>query len=108
MICPGTQFLGKLGPEQVTEMLKCECITMSPQYLCLPVPSSAEPFRHPLSSAVTTQKPNEKLASLRNGLTHLQLGGSNATLRAWNFDVEQRPINVKARLLDSPTLNYTE
>lgn len=57
---------------------------------------------------VTTQRPNEKLNSLREGLKHLKLGGQSATLKAWNFDVGTTPIVAQARLLEPPALEFTE
>ena len=78
-ILPGTQFLGKLEPDQVAEMIK-----------------------------FTTMKPNERLNTLRDGLKHLRLAGDSLTLRHWNFDVEQRPITVPARVLDPPPLTFAE
>lgn len=59
-------------------------------------------------SPVTTQKPGEKLNSLKDGLQHLKLGGRSSTLKAWNFDVVQSPMIVKARLLEAPTLEFAE
>lgn len=78
-ILPGTQFLGKLEPDQVAEMIK-----------------------------FTTMKPNERLNTLRDGLKHLRLAGDSMTLRHWNFDVEQRPITVPARILDPPPLTFAD
>lgn len=79
-ILPGTQFLGKLSPEQVTEMLK-----------------------H------TTMKPPEALAYLRDGIRHLQLTQENRLLQAWNMQVAAgRPISAKARVLESPEVIYAE
>ena len=53
-------------------------------------------------------KPNEKLNALRDGMKYLKLGGNSPTLRSWKFDVEQRPLTVKARVLDPPALTYAE
>lgn len=79
-ILPGTQFLGKLNPEQVTEMLK-----------------------H------TTMKPPEALSYLREGIRHLQLTQENRLLQAWNLQVAaSRPISAKARILEPPQVVYAE
>lgn len=79
-ILPGTQFLGKLSPEQVTEMLK-----------------------------FTTMKPREALSYLREGIQHLRLGQENRLLQAWNLQVSHgRPISAKARVLDPPDVTYAE
>lgn len=77
-ILPGTQFLGKLNPDQVTEMLK-----------------------------FTTMKPKEALGYLREGIRHLQLSQENRLLEAWNLQVAaSRPISAKARILESPAVVY--
>ena len=41
-------------------------------------------------------------------MQHLKLGGANDTLKAWNFDVKQSPMLVKARVLDAPGLEFSE
>lgn len=78
-ILPGCIWLTKLTPDQVGEILK-----------------------------VASLKPNDKLNAMKEGMKHLQLGGANMTLRAWSYDVEPRPLSVKARLLEPPPVNYTE
>ena len=75
---PGSQFLGKLDPDQVTEMLK-----------------------------FTTMKPTAKLGTLREGMKYLQLDTS-PTLKSWQLGVEARPMTVPARVLEPPKLTYME
>lgn len=57
---------------------------------------------------VTTQKPNETRNAIHEGLSYLKLGGASPTLRAWELDVSQTPITVKARVLNPPTLEFRE
>lgn len=76
-ILPGSQFYGKLSPDQVTEMLK-----------------------------FTTMKPHVTMAYLKDGMPHLNLGGKSDLLRAWSLDAETRPMTPKARLLDPPQVVY--
>ncbi|CAD6580475.1 MAG: hypothetical protein CYPHOPRED_001225 [Cyphobasidiales sp. Tagirdzhanova-0007] len=75
----GATFYGKLEPDQVAEMLK---------------------------TRFTTMKPSEKLDSLREGLRYLQLQSS--TFRHWNLDIEQKPLTIKARILEPPRLSYSD
>jgi len=74
----GNKFTKKLSPEQVADALK-----------------------------FTTQPPNARLQLIRTGLQYLNLG-RNETLRAWQFGLEQSPLQVKARVLEPPVLAYAD
>jgi len=56
----------------------------------------------------TTMKPPEALSYLRAGMPHLRLGGQSPLLKAWNFDVEQRPVQAPSRQLDPPDIVYSK
>jgi hypothetical protein len=56
----------------------------------------------------TTMKPTEALSYLRAGMPQLHLGGKSELLKAWNFDVEQRPIEAPSRQLDPPDVVYSK
>lgn len=58
-------------------------------------------------STVTTQPPNRRLQLVREGLGYLGLNKSE-TLRKWQFGMEQTPLNVKARVLDPPSLSFAK
>jgi len=75
---PGSMYYGKLNPAQTNAMLK-----------------------------FATQKPNQKLDAIRQGLTYMKFG--SPTLRSWNLDVNvDAPMRARARLLDPPKLHYSQ
>lgn len=95
----GNKYTKKLTPDQVSEALKCESD-------CSLFRDIRKVIEH-LNLSVTTQPPNRRLQLVREGFAYLSLGRSETT-RAWNFSVEQTPLQVKARVLDPPTLLLAE
>lgn len=57
--------------------------------------------------SVTTQPPARRQQLIREGLGYLGLARSEV-LRDWQFGLDQTPAQVKARLLDPPTLAFSE